>query len=195
MVEAHQITVREASEFCYEMRNKILAEHRKFTSAQGLSFAERHKTTPPSLEKLFDKYSNKKFGMPFSSLTDRQKSSVHCEIIEASSRDNPKFTAANKRLKIIGKVGIIVTGVLATYSIATSDNKPKEAVKQTIEIGSGAAGGWVAGLFVSSVCGPGAPFCAIALVLLGSIAGGLIGSTISDSLDDEIEEFTKWEIQ
>ncbi|MNG18851.1 hypothetical protein D3C84_1029540 [compost metagenome] len=83
---------------------------------------------------------------------------------------------------------------MATHAVLNADNKPKEAVKQGMQIGGGVAGGWLAGLAVSSVCGPGAPFCAIALVLLGSIAGGVAGSVVADSLDEEIEEFTRWQI-
>lgn len=54
-------------------------------------------------------------------------------------------------------------------------------------IGGGAAGGLLAGLGVSLICGPGAPFCAIAVVL----AGGAVGGIAADALDDELEEFSK----
>lgn len=52
----------------------------------------------------------------------------------------------------------------------------------------------LAGLGVSLICGPGAPFCAIAVVLAGSAAGGITGSLAADTLDDELEEFSKWEV-
>ena len=55
--------------------------------------------------------------------------------------------------------------------------------------------GWLAGLDVIPICGPGAPICAIAVVLAGSIGGSMIGSAVADSLDDEIEEFTRWNIR
>lgn len=194
LAAAKKISVKEAAEFCYEMRNQIMAEHRKYTSVQGLALAERHKKAPPSLDQLFDKYAKKKFGKDFKSLSAQQKGAIHYEIIESSARDNPKFTTANRRLKVLGKVGVIVTAALATHAVLNADNKPKEAVKQGMQIGGGVAGGWLAGLAVSSVCGPGAPFCAIALVLLGSIAGGVAGSVVADSLDEEIEEFTRWQI-
>jgi len=61
-------------------------------------------------------------------------------------------------------------------------------------MGGGAAGGFLAGLGVSLICGPGAPFCAIAVVLAGSAAGGTAGSLASDTLDDELEEFSEWEV-
>jgi len=176
------------------MRNKILQEHRKYTSSTGLSFAEKHKKTPPKLDDLYDKYAFKKFERSFKELTEQHKSSIHYEIIESSSRDNPRFTTSNKRLKVMGKVGILITASLATYEILNAENKPKEAIKQGMQIGGGVAVGWIAGLAVSSLCGPGAPVCAIALVLLGSAAGGIAGSVVADSLDEEIEEFTTWKI-
>ncbi|HEY3590268.1 MAG TPA: hypothetical protein VGL07_09335 [Buttiauxella sp.] len=194
MVKARKITVKEASVFCYEMRNQILEEHRKYTSSTGLSFAERHKKTPPKLDDLYDKYAIKKFGRSFKELTTQQKNSIYYEIIESSARDNPKFTASNKRLKVIGKVGILITASLATYEILNAENKPKEAIKQGVQIGGGVAGGWLAGLAVAPICGPGAPVCALALILLGSTAGGIVGSMVADSLDEEIEEFTTWKI-
>lgn len=176
------------------MRNQIMTEHRKLTSSHGLSVVERRKKTPPSLEKLINKYSQKKFGNVFSSLTPDQKSTIYYEIIESSARDDPKFTTANNRLKIIGKVGVIFTAVLATHEILNAENKPKEAVKQGIQIGGGVAGGSLAGLAVTPLCVPDVPVCAIAVVLLGSIAGGVVGSVVADSLDEEIEEFTHWAI-
>ncbi len=56
------------------------------------------------------------------------------------------------------------------------------------------AGGFLAGLGVSLICGPGAPFCAIAVVLAGSADGGIAGSLAADTLDDELEEFSEWEV-
>ena len=52
---------------------------------------------------------------------------------------------------------------------------------------------FLAGLGVSLICGPGAPVCAIAVVLAGSAVGGVAGSMAAGSLDDEFEEFSKWE--
>ncbi|MBC8945199.1 hypothetical protein [Xenorhabdus indica] len=56
------------------------------------------------------------------------------------------------------------------------------------------AGGSLAGLAVAPLCGPGAPVCATAVVLLGSIAGDVAGSVVADALDDEIEEVIRWAI-
>lgn len=42
-VASGKITSQAGVEFCYEMRNKIMAEHRKITSAVGLAKAEQYK--------------------------------------------------------------------------------------------------------------------------------------------------------
>jgi hypothetical protein len=98
-------------------------------------------------------------------------------------------------MKVMGKVGLLVTAALAVHSIAIADNKPKETIKQGGIIAAGATGGWLAGLGVTALCGPGAPICAVAVVLVGSIAGGLLADAAIDSFDEELEEFTKWGIR
>ncbi|HCG37459.1 hypothetical protein ACIGBJ_24580 [Stutzerimonas stutzeri] len=193
-VAAGRISSQVGVEFCHEMRNKIMVEHRKITSVTGLAKAQQHKKTPLTLPRLFEKYATSKFGKPYETLTNEQKRQIHYEVIESSGRDNAKFTKGSDRLRIMGKVGILVTAAFATYEILNADNKVKETARQGMIIGGGAAGGFLAGLGVSLVCGPGAPFCAIAMVLAGSAAGGIAGSLAADALDDELEEFSKWEV-
>jgi len=193
-VMAGKVSSLEAVEYCYEMRNKIMAEHRDFTSAQGLAKAEKLKTAPPSLTNLLDKYAQNKYNLNYEQLSEAQKKEVHYRIIESSGRDNAKISRGTQRMRIIGKVGILVTATIATYEILTADNKVKETARQGLIIGSGAAGGFLAGLGVSALCGPGAPFCAIAVILIGSTVGGVAGSFTADALDDELEEFSHWEI-
>lgn len=65
---------------------------------------------------------------------------------------------------------------------------------RSLGVGAGAVGGIFAGMGVSALCGPGAPICAIAVVLAGTIAGGVAGEAVASSLDKELEELTHWEI-
>jgi hypothetical protein len=88
----------------------------------------------------------------------------------------------------------LVTAALATYQILNAENKIKETARQGLIVGGGAAGGLLAGLGVSALCGPGAPICAFAVVIVGTIAGGVAGGTVADSLDEELEEFSHWDI-
>lgn len=194
-VKTGKISVREAAEFCYEARNKIMAETRKNTSVPGRAIAQNKKVISPSLEKLLDEKAVKKFGKKFVALGAEQKNAMYYEIVESSARPNTGFNTLNKVLKVSGKVLIVVTVAYAAYEIANAENKQKEAIKQGMTIGGGMAGTALASLAVSTVCGPGAPFCAIGLMLGAGIASGLAASKLADALDDEIEEFTKWNIR
>nr|AAT90779.1 hypothetical protein qs116 [uncultured proteobacterium QS1] len=193
-VKSGKISVREAAEFCYEARNKIMAEIRKKTSVPGRAIAEKKKIVSPALEKLLDDKAVKKFGKKFGALGAEQKNAMYYEIVESSARPNTGFNTLNKVLKVSGKVLIVVTIAYAAYEIANAENKQKETIKQGITIGGGFAGTALAGLAVSTVCGPGAPFCAIGFMLAAGIASGWAASKLADSMDDEIEEFTKWNI-
>lgn len=59
-----------------------------------------------------------------------------------------------------------------------------------IIVSADAAGGIFAGMGVSAICGPTASICAIAVVLPGTVAGEAVASV----LDEELEEFTYWDI-
>jgi hypothetical protein len=52
----------------------------------------------------------------------------------------------------------------------------------------------LAGLGISALCGPGAPACAIAVVLIGSVVGGFAGGVAADTFDAELEELAHWDI-
>ena len=193
-VSAGRLSSIEAVEYCYEMRNKIMAEHRKLTSVQGLARAEQIKRAPPSIPDLFERYAQQTYGRSYDSLSADQQRRIHYSVIEASGRSNATVTKGTQRLRMIGKVGVLVTAAFATHEILNAENKPKETMRQGMIIGGGVAGGMLAGLGVSLLCGPGAPVCAIAVVLAGSAAGGLAGGAAANSLDDELEEFSKWDI-
>lgn len=132
--------------------------------------------------------------VPWCRFTGEQQQKVHYTILEAAGRDDAKFTKGTKKMLIMGKLGVLVTAALATYQILEADNKPKEAARQGIIVGGGAAGGVFAGAGVIALCGPGAPLCAIAVVLVGSVVGGVAGGLVAESLDEELEEFSHWDI-
>lgn len=193
-VKAGKITAQEGVQFSHEMRNKILIEHRKWTSAQGLAVVQRKKKDGRTLKWLLDRYSNELFKKSYESLSAAEQKKVHYTILESAGRDDAKFTKGTQKMMIMGKLGVLVTAALATYQILSAENKTKETARQGIVVGSGALGGVLAGMGVSAICGPGAPICAIAVVLVGSVAGGLAGGVVADSLDEELEELSHWDI-
>ncbi|WP_339499046.1 hypothetical protein [Pseudomonas silesiensis] len=193
-VKAGNVSVKEAAEFCYEARNKIMAEVRDKTSVHGLAIAQKKKIISPALEQLLDEKAVKRFGKRFVELGTNQRDFMYYEIVESSARPDARFNTLNKVLNVSGKVLIVVTIAYATYEIANAENKPKEAIKQGVIIGGGAAGTALAGLAVSPLCGPGAPFCAIGLMLAAGVTSGWAASKLVDKFDDELEEFAQWQV-
>lgn len=193
-VKAGNITVKDAAKFCYKMRNKIMTEVRGKTSVHGVAIAEKRKRVSVALEQLLDEKAVKKFGKSFVELGAGQRDFMYYEIVESSARPDAKFNTLNKVLNVSGKVLIVVTIAYAMYEVASADNKAKEGIKQGVTIGGGLAGTALASMGVSIVCGPGAPICTIGLMLAAGIASGWAASELADSLDDELEEFTKWQV-
>ncbi len=72
-VAAGRLSAQEGAAFCQEMRNRILVEHRKFTSAQGVAFAERKKRLPPTLQDTLDKYALKTANVEYNKLPPEQR--------------------------------------------------------------------------------------------------------------------------
>ncbi|UVJ44659.1 hypothetical protein NVV94_03370 [Pseudomonas sp. LS1212] len=194
-MKSGNVSVKEAAEHCYEMRNKIMAEVRAKTSRSGVAITERKKVVSPALEQLLDEKAIKKFGRRFVELGAEQKNSIHYEIVESSARPNTKYNTLNKTLRVTGKVLIVVTITYAVYDIANAENKAKEAIKQGAVIGGGIAGTIAANAAVLTVCGPAAPVCTIALLLAGGASAGWLTSKVLDSFNDELEEFTKWQVK
>ncbi|WP_199225836.1 hypothetical protein [Chromobacterium sp. Panama] len=194
-VDAGTITAKEGMQFASKMRNKIMMEHRVITSRQGLAIAEAHKKVGLTEKELLDIYSKRLYGKDFERLTRSKKTSVYYAIVKSAASSSTKFDVKAKKLKVMGRVGWVVTATLATYSVAAAENKKKEAIRQGVIISGGMLGGTAAGLAVSTLCGPGAPFCAIAVILAGSVAGGVLSEVVVDSLDDELEEFANWQLQ
>jgi len=199
-VDRGEMTPRAGSEFCSELRNKILREHRAITSPQGVAYARNLKPdTGVDYETLLNektlslykdgKVSSNKFEL----LSEADKNKVYYKIINSGGQGRASVNIGTKVLRSMGKVCIIVTATWATYAILTAENKTKETIRQGAIIGGGFAGGTVAGvLFVSVFCGPAAWVCAIAIVLLGSVVGGMLGEAAVDYFDEEVEEFSKW---
>ena len=61
------------------------------------------------------------------------------------------------------------------------------------EVG-GSFGGVAGGALTGTVCGPGAPICSGALIIIGGIAGGIGDWDAIEVWEDELDEFTKWTV-
>jgi hypothetical protein len=218
-ISAGHVGVEEGVRFAQLMRNQIMKETRAATSATGLAVAERHKKEGLSKRFLLERYScvqnvdgftklqqaeqkayvNEivagKRPSVYDRLNDEQRAKVFYGIIDASGRDSVEMTTKVRRWAVRGKVFVLMTSVLAIYSVATAEDKILEVNRQGAIIGGSLLGGLLADAAVASLCGPGAPVCAFALVLLGSMAGSMAAEQANDLYQEELQEFMKWQIR
>lgn len=191
-VKAGKISVKEGAEYCNQLRDKLFVEYRKYTSAVGVAQAEELKLNPKGIDFYLNKYAAKQFGKQFSDLTEAEKNRIYYTVLESAGRSNAAVSAEAARLRVMGKIGILMTAVLAVYQVIRADRKIKEAARQGSIVAGGMLGGGVAGIGASVVCGPAAPVCVFAVVALGSNLGGMAGAALNDAYQDELDEFARW---
>jgi hypothetical protein len=199
LVKTRKISLRDGTEFCHKARNEIMSATRSVTSPQRLAKAIKYKPVPPTLPEQLNKKSLAIYKKPFDELSKLGKNRIYYEIITSGGKANPDFNAEARRLQVMGRVLIVVTSLIAAYFIVTAKNKKKESVKQGSAIAGGVGGGILAGFGVPFLCGPGAPVCATIVVLLGSAGGSYAASRWADPIidkafDEEVEEFSKWDL-
>jgi hypothetical protein len=197
-VKNGKMTLNDGAAYCNEMRNHIMRESRLASSPEGRAYAQKLKPdTGVPLEDILNKKSHEAYKKPYEMLTKLERDAVHYEIIRSSAKDRLSVTRGTARLRLMGNALIVVTGVLAVHAIMNAEDKRRETVIQASSIGGGVAGGAIAGLTVSVFCGPGAPVCAVVIVLIGSVVGGTLAGTIAENTYDDVfrqeaEEFSKW---
>jgi hypothetical protein len=128
-------------------------------------------------------------------LSTAERDRAYFAVIEAAGRDNAQVTVKAARLRIAGKVGILIAAALAAHEVIKAKDKVTEFAKQRTTMEGGVLGGFVAGLGVSSVCGPAAPVCAIAVLLIGSTAGSIATEMAFDAYEHEFREFQAWRMR
>jgi hypothetical protein len=159
----------QGAERAVAMRNAILEAARIQSSDVGRALAQAEKAAGVSFEKLLERYATRLFRLPFSELSAAQQDQVFQEIIRASGRPNPRFTALARNLGRVGKGLFVVSLAFATYQIVESDRPGREIVRQGVGIGAGIGGSIAGGALAGLACGPGAPVC----VGVGALVGGI----------------------
>jgi len=175
-VLSSKITAKDAANQVHQIRNEILEAQRLRSSDIGRAKAISLKKTGLTMDDLAAKYSKKKFGKAFLSLTENQKNLVYLEIIESSGRPRPSVNAAAVRYSALGRGLLIVTIGISIYNIASADDKVTATAREGVVIGGGFAGGAAGGAVAGLACGPGAPLC----VAVGVFLGGALGAMGAD---------------
>jgi hypothetical protein len=169
-VEAGKITPQAGALKANEMRNGILDASRINNSDIGRAISEAEKATGKTMLELMEYYAAKLHGKEFSNLSAAEQDTVFLEIVRASGRPNPKWTATAARFGKVGKGLLVVTIAISVYTIATSDRPGREAAKQGTTVGVGFLGSMAGGAAAGFACGPGAPVCVAVGVFIGGMA-------------------------
>lgn len=185
------ISVKEGAQYCNQLRDKLFAEYRKFTSAQGVARAQEIKLNAKGFDFYLNKYAQRKFGRTFLALSETERGSVYYAVIESAGRDNARVTASTAKMRVLGKSLILFTAILVVGEIIFAKDKIKEAARQGRIIAAGMIGGAAAGAAVSFICGPAEPICAVATVMIGSNLGGMAGQTMFDLYQNELDTFNQ----
>jgi hypothetical protein len=186
------MTVKDGAEYCSQLRDQIFVEYRKYTSAVGVAQAEQIKLKAKGFDFYLNKYAQEQFSKDFNSLTTDERNAVYYTVLRKAGGGNVGVTTQVRRMQALARVAIIVTAVLATGEIVGAKDKVKEAARQGSIIAGGMIGGGVAGFFVSFICGPAEPACAVALVYIGSNLGSMAGEAANDAYQDELAFFIQW---
>jgi hypothetical protein len=194
-VASGTMTVKEGAEYCNRIRDQLFVEYRKYTSAVGVARAEVIKQRSRGFDYYLNRYSQTQFGKPFAELSQHERGRVYYSVIESAGRANAQVNTKVQILRVLGKVFLLVTALLAADRILDARDRVKEAARQGSIIAGGMLGGGLAGFGVSFICGPAEPVCAALLVFLGSNLGGMVGEALNDVYQDELEEFNRWLIK
>jgi hypothetical protein len=192
-VRAGRATPEAAAEFARNMRNAIMEETRRESSALGKAAAQGLKPSGKTLAELVEEKVAKLFpGKGFADLARADRERVFEEIIESAGHSRPSVTAMIPRWRLMGRGCLLFTIGVGIYNVWTAENKVQAGLNEVIIFGGGAAGGALAGAATGLVCGPGAPFCSTALFIVGGIMGSLAAQAGTALYADELREFSSW---
>lgn len=191
-VDAGRIFVKEGALFCNRTRDQLFVEYRRYTTAAGVAEAERLKLKAKGFDYYLDRYAMRDFKKPFLQLTEVERNKVYYEVIKSAGRPNAGVNAKLMKMQAYSTVLILLSAAFAANEIYRAEDKIKELARQGSTIAGGMIGGGVAGFYVSFLCGPAEPICAIATVAIGSALGGMIGGALDELYQMELEIFTRW---
>lgn len=179
-VRRGDITPHEGAQTANALRNTIMEWTRNKSTMIGKSAAVDMKSTGRTLEELQDDRALRLFLRPFDQLTQDQRNQVWTKIVESSGRSNLK---ADVRVRFYGRAGktfLVMSLAIAAYSIYTSDDKPREAAKQSSELGASILSGVVTAAAIGAIV-ESAPGLVVAMSVF--VAGVLAVEAVSDLFD------------
>ncbi|KAH9988063.1 hypothetical protein F4779DRAFT_632309 [Xylariaceae sp. FL0662B] len=172
-VEAGTLHWEVGAKQAIEMRNALVTSARRASSPVGLVVAEYIKPVCRPFQEFLEEYANRLYQTSYKSLTPEQAAKVCIASIDASGRPNPKFSAGMIGLGKFGRGLMVISAVMAAYSVAVAEDWKYELAKQLASWSAAISGGYLGSKHGGILFGP-----------VGAILGGLAGGSIG-GLSDE----------
>ena len=183
-VRSGAMSGRDAAAAASRMRNEIMDLSRLRSSATAQAYAAARKKTGKTMVELMEVYAQRLFRVEAAALTEAQQAAVFAELLAAAGRPDQQVMGLARMLGRAGRRVWFVSLAIATYEIAEAEDKPREAVRQGVLIGSGVAGTAMTGTaaVAAGVCAATAPVC----IGIAALIGGMLFAFGSDLLLDSI---------
>ena len=182
-VDTGRISPAAAAAQANRLRNEIMELTRRQTSDFGRAIAQQVKASGKSLDQLMEIYAQRRYRVSFSRLYRLEQQVIFMEIVEASGRANPRWSAVAQRWGRYGRGLFALSVAISAYNILTAENILVASAREGGRLGFGLLGGAAGGAVAGLACGPGAPVCSSVGIIAGGIAGALGADLIFDTMD------------
>lgn len=171
-VKQRQITPHEAARTANAMRNQIMILARAQLTDFGFAVSNDMKKEGKTLDRLQQKYADKRFGRRFEALSHAEREAIWIDITHAAGRSNLVVNMCVKLYGAAGRAFLVTTLATAVHRVTTAGDKMRQFTKEGTTFASGAAGGAAATAAVAAlVSNPGGWTIGIAMFVGAALAG------------------------
>ncbi|TDL26722.1 hypothetical protein BD410DRAFT_783834 [Rickenella mellea] len=170
------ISRRSASRKAMKARNDCMEEMRRDSSPLGLLLARIRKREGKSLEQLLDRYSARRYHVPFEKLDKHEKDFASAMLVEGSGRSDIVANRVVACYPFLCSFAVFFAIVASIHTVNKSPDVLKELVHQICSWGLGFAGnklGDRAGRAVNI-----GPLIVVICVVIGGYVGANIGNGV-----------------
>ncbi|KAI1346400.1 hypothetical protein F5Y01DRAFT_319767 [Xylaria sp. FL0043] len=170
-VAGGKLTVKEAAQMAFDMRQQYLVWAREKSSTLGQIFAAAMKPPDLRFDKYLNKYSQLLFQKDFSRVTASEEAKVMTAVLESAGRANPKVSSALVNAGELAKAAVPIAVGLSLLSIAVAPDWEAELAEQISS--------WSRAIILRSFTVETGRLYSPA----GALLGGIVGTIVATILD------------
>jgi len=180
LVTQRKITPHEAARTANAMRNQIMMLARSRLSDFGAALSTNLKANGYPLSLLEEKYSSKRFGRVFSSLTQAERDLVWMDIVHAAGRSNPIVNLRVRWFGMAGRTFLVTSLAFSVYNVTTASDHERQAAKEGVSIAGGVIGGAIGSVAAIAIVSNPAGWVVGAAMFVGAAVAGVGSSELFD---------------